>query len=118
MELMHRHGDAALALTLLVVLYSLPAIRALAVGGWATRNPHRDGLMYEDEDGVATKESMARFSNKAKFVTIFTIVVLALGLSITEAIITAVQQDFDIARSDVPLLEIVLLVPAWVSPRL
>jgi hypothetical protein len=116
MELVYRQGDATLGLTILIVLYSLPAIRTLAVGGWRAKNTNRNGLMYEDEDGVASKESMARFSNKAQFVTIFTIAVLALGLSIAEAIFTVVEQDFEFARSGVPLLEILLLVPGWVSP--
>ena len=115
MEFVYRPDDAALGLTILIVLYSLPSIRTLAVGGWRAKNPNHDGLLYEDEDGVASEDSMARFSNTAQFITIFILSLLALGVSIGEAIFTAVHEDFEFTRSGVPLLGIWLLVPAWVS---
>lgn len=115
MELVYRPDDAALGLTILIALYSLPAIRTLAIGGWRAKNPNRDGILYEDEDGVASDDSIGRFSNTPQFIAIFIFALSALGLSIADAIFTAVREDFESVRSGVSLLGIFLLVPAWVG---
>ena len=117
MELVYRPDDAAIGLTIWIALYSLPSIRTLAVGAWRVKNPNRDGILYRDEDGIASEDSMARFSNTAQFITIFIFALSALSLSIADAIFTVVKEDFEFLRSGASLLGIFLLVPAWVSHR-
>lgn len=111
----YRPDYAASALAFLIALLSIPFLRRLTPGRGYAKNPHQDGLVYEDEDGAASKDSMAQFSNKAQFIIIFIITLVALALSGADAIFTAVQQDFEYGRSGIPLLGVFLLVPAWVS---
>jgi hypothetical protein len=104
----------ALGLAILIALLSLPFFQKLIRSRYA-KNLHQDGIAYEDEDGVASEDSVAQFSNKAQFITIFIINILAIALSFADAIFTAVQQDFKFTRSGVPVMGIFLLVPSWVS---
>lgn len=105
----------ASGLAILIALLSIPFIRKLVTGNRNTKNLNQDGITYEDDDGVASEESAAQFSNKRQFIAIFIITLLAIAVSVADAIFTAVQQGFDFSRSAVPLLGITLLVPAWVS---
>jgi hypothetical protein len=117
MGLDYQPDYAASGLAFLIALCSLPSLRRLVQGSRYAKSPHQDGLVYEDEDGAASEDSMARFSNRAQFITIFIIALLALALSVADAIVTAVQQEFEFARSGTPVFGIFLLVPAWVSPH-
>ncbi|KAH6603669.1 P-loop containing nucleoside triphosphate hydrolase protein [Trichoderma cornu-damae] len=114
MGLVYQPDFAASGLALLIVLCSLPFLRRLVSGSRHAKNLHQDGLPYEDEDGVASEDSTAQFSNKAQFVTIFVITLLAIAVSGADAIFTAVQQGFEFGRSETCLLGIFLLVPAWI----
>ncbi|KAM0256050.1 hypothetical protein ACHAQJ_005249 [Trichoderma viride] len=105
---------AALALAILIALLSIPFFRRLVPGSKYAKNLHQDGIAYEDEDGAASEESIAQFSNKAQFIALFVIALLAIALSGADAIFTAVKQEFEFARSGVPLLGIFLLVPGWI----
>lgn len=105
----------ASGLAILIALLSIPFIRKLVTSRRNTKNLYQDGITYEDIDGVASEDSAAQFSNKRQFIAIFTISLLAIAISLANAIFTAVQQGLDISRSAVPLLGIFLLVPAWVS---
>lgn len=105
----------ASGLAILIALLSIPFIRKLVTGNRNAKNLNQDGITYEDDDGVASEESVARFSNKRQFIAIFIITLLAIAVSGADAIFTGVQQGFDFSRSAVPLLGIFLLVPAWVS---
>jgi hypothetical protein len=105
----------ASGLAILIVLLSIPFIRQLVNGSRKAKNLPQDGIKYEDEDGVASEESAAQFSNKRQFIAIFIITVLAIAISIADAIFTAVQQGLDFSHSAVPLLGLILLVPAWVG---
>ncbi|KAM0477071.1 hypothetical protein ACHAPX_006030 [Trichoderma viride] len=104
----------ASGLAILIALLSIPFIRQLVTGNRNTKNLNQDGITYEDDDGVASEESAARFSNKRQFIAIFIITLLAIAVSVADAIFTAVQNGFDFSRSAVPLLGITLLVPAWI----
>ena len=117
MGLVYQPDYAASGLAFLIALCSLPSLRRLVQGSRYAKRPHQDGLVYEDEDGAASEDSMARFSNRAQFITIFIIALLALALSVADAIVTAVQQEFEFARSGTPVFGMFLLVPAWVSPH-
>lgn len=105
---------AAIALTSLIAVLSFSSLRKLTVNSRAQQR-RQDGRLYEDEDGAASEDSIARFSNKKQFITIFVINILALVLAGADAIFTAVQHGFAFPGSGVPLLGIYLLVPAWVS---
>ena len=115
MELVYQPNDAALALTILIALFSLPSIRTLIVRGSRVKNPNHERALYEDEDGIASEDSEAQFSNKPQFIAIFIFALLGLGFSIADAIFTAVQEHFEFVRSGVPILGIWLLVLAWAS---
>lgn len=105
---------AAAALTLIIAVLSFSSLQKLVVNSRAQQR-RQDGRIYEDEDGAASEDSIARFSNKVQFIIIFAINISAIVLAGAEAIFTAVQNGFAIAGSDMPLLGIYLLVPAWVS---
>ncbi|KAL7803630.1 P-loop containing nucleoside triphosphate hydrolase protein [Trichoderma aethiopicum] len=113
MGLVFQPEYAAIALISLIAVLSFSSLRKLAVNGRAQRR-QQDGRLYEDEDGAATEDSIARFSNKTQFVTIFVINILAIVLAGADAILTAVQHGFAFPGSSVPLLGIYLLVPAWI----
>jgi hypothetical protein len=108
-------GGLALGLTIVIALFTVPSIRTLAKANWRVKNPNHDDALYEDEDGAATEESMAQFSNKTQFTIIFIVTLVGLAISFTDAIFTAVKEEFDFAQARVPLLGIWLLIPAWVS---
>lgn len=114
---LHQPDYVASGLAILIVLLSIPFIRKLTTGSRNAKNLYQDGIKYEDDDGVASEDSAAQFSNKRQFIAIFIITVLAIAISGADAIFTAVQHGFDFSRSAVPLLGIFLLVPAWVSRK-
>lgn len=105
---------AVAGLAFLVALCSFPYLRRLRVITRA-KNPQQDGLTYEDEDGAANEDSIARFSNKAQFIAIFVIALLAIALSCAAAIFTAVNHKFEPGYSGIPLLGSWWLFFAWVS---
>jgi hypothetical protein len=107
--------EIALGLTIVIALFTVPSLRSLGKANSRVKNPNHDDTLYEDEDGVATKDSMAQFSNKTQFMIIFIVALAGLAISIADAIFTAVKEGFIFARSEVPLLGIWLLIPAWVS---
>ncbi|KAL6817099.1 P-loop containing nucleoside triphosphate hydrolase protein [Trichoderma sp. SZMC 28015] len=104
---------AVAGLALLVALCSFPYLRRLRVITRA-KNPQQDGLTYEDEDGAANEDSIARFSNKAQFIAIFVIALLAIALSCAAAIFTAVNHKFEPGYSGIPLLGSWWLFFAWI----
>lgn len=106
---------AVAGLALLVALCSFPYLRRLRIINRA-KNPQQDGLTYEDEDGAANEDSIARFSNKAQFIAIFVIASLAIALSCAAAIFTAVKNDIGGPYSAaIPILGSWCLLCAWVS---
>jgi hypothetical protein len=111
--------ELALGLTIVIALWTLPSIRSLskAQANWRVKNPNLDDKLYEDEDGTATEDSMAQFSNKTQFVIIFVVTLAGLAISIADAIFTAVKENFVFKRSGASLLTIWLLTPAWVSHK-
>jgi hypothetical protein len=106
--------DAATAVTVLVALLTIPSLRAL-VKRMPAKSPNLDCELYGDEDGVASEESTATFSNTTEFIFVFLFTVLGLGVSIADAIYTAVVENFEFKSSEVPLVAIWLLTLSWVS---
>jgi hypothetical protein len=117
MDLVPHLEDVALALTILIFLFSISSIRTLAKGNWRVKNPNHDQALYEDEDGAASTESAEKFSNKVQFVTIFAVASTGFGLSIADAIYSAVLKRSRTQITHPYLIEIFLLVPAWVRPQ-
>ncbi len=78
------------------------------------KNPNHDQELYKDEDGIASAESMARFSNKLQFIIIFAVAVIGLGLSIANVVYTIIEEKSRAASTDHHLVKILLLVPDWV----
>lgn len=116
MGTLYQPDYVASGLAILIAFLSIPFIRKLVVtGSRNVKNLSQDGIKYEDDDGVASEDSTAQFSNKRQFIAIFIITLLAIAVSVADAIFTAVQHGFDFSRSATPLLGIILLVPAWVS---
>ncbi|TGO47858.1 hypothetical protein BOTNAR_0503g00020 [Botryotinia narcissicola] len=69
------------------------------------------GVLYEDKDGVATEESMAKYSTKRQFVTIFTSLTVGLLASLGLAIFaTVVKNEF----SHSVFTHIWLLFVSWI----
>ncbi|PTB66969.1 P-loop containing nucleoside triphosphate hydrolase protein [Trichoderma citrinoviride] len=114
MGLVYTPDYAAAGLTLLIAVLSFPSLQKLVKSRVHPQQRRQDGRIYEDEDGVASEDSIARFSNKVQFIAIFVINVSAIILAGADAIFTAVQHGFTFSGSDVPLLGISLLVPAWI----
>lgn len=107
--------ELAVALVILIAFFTVPSVRTLVKKSWWTQPPKYENDLYEDADGVATKESMAQFSNKTQFIFIFIFALVGLAIAIADAIFTAVREGFNFQRSGVPLVAIWMLAPAWVS---
>jgi hypothetical protein len=116
MQLAVEADDVTSGLAILLILFTVPSILALAKGGWRVKNPNHAGTAYEDVDGAATSDSIAEFTNTPQFVTIFALALLGLGISIADAIFTAVQEGFTFGRRGIPILSLWVLVLAWVKP--
>ena len=116
MGLIPREEDVAIVLAVLIFFLTIPSARSLAAGKWRVKIPNHDRALYEDEDGVASTESQAKFSNKLQFILIFAFAVIGLGLSIADAIFTAVQDMSSTASTKSRLVVLFLLVPSWVTP--
>lgn len=95
----------------LVVLLSLPSIWRLAKAPWRVNSPSSPAL-YEDEDGVATEESMARFSAKRQFVVIFFTAAIGIAASFSLAVWATVLRD---SFLDLTIVQLWLLFASWVS---
>lgn len=106
--------DAALAFFILITLITIPSVRRIFKAGWSKKNPHYGDTIYEDEDGIANKESMASFTNTPQFIVIFVITCVGLGLSIADMVYTALELvKFKNLAGSTPVLGIWLLIPSW-----
>lgn len=103
-------ANVAYASFTLVVLFSLPSIWRLAKAPWRV-NPPSSPTLYEDEDGVATEESMAHFSTKRQFVVIFFAAPIGIAASFGLAVwATVLKPSF----SDLIIVQLWLLFASWV----
>ena len=94
-----------------IALFSLPSLWRLARAPWRVNIP-KIPTLYEDEDGVATEESMARFSIKRQFVAIFLAAPVGIATSFCLAVWATVLKD---SFSELTLVQLWLLFAAWVS---
>jgi hypothetical protein len=93
--------DVAIALSIFIFIFTIPAIRSLVKGNWRVKNPNHDQALYEDEDGAASEESVENFSNILQFL-------------IADAVFATVQKNSNTASFSPPLVGILLLFPCWV----
>lgn len=100
---------ASYVLPALVIVFSIPSASRLVASFRRVRTRDRAGL-YEDKDGVATDESMARYSVRRFFVAIAVVGVVGLAVSCALAIYTTVTSQ---SVQDKP--ETWLLFASWVS---
>lgn len=109
MEISIALGEAAIVLFALISLGTLLPARRLFRTRWKTTT--FEDIGYEDEDGAATKDSMAQFSNKRPFIVLFLFALCGLGLSFADLVIATVNAH---GGKNVAV-GIWLLPPAWVS---
>ncbi|PWY67926.1 ABC bile acid transporter [Aspergillus heteromorphus CBS 117.55] len=105
-------GEVAVLLFVLLLLGSLAPVRRLFHIRWMTPSQHEDEMRYEDEDGTATKESMAEWSNnRTHFAILLGLTLTAFSLAFTNfifALATTLQ-----GKSFGAVGPIWLLPPAW-----
>ncbi|PYI02730.1 P-loop containing nucleoside triphosphate hydrolase protein [Aspergillus sclerotiicarbonarius CBS 121057] len=107
MEFSIAPDEVAVVLFVLIFLGTLPpAWRLLRT---RSKTPTFEDIRHEDQDGAATKESMAQFSNKPQFIVLFVFGLCGLGLSFAHLVIAAVNAH---GEKNVAV-GIWLLPPAW-----
>jgi hypothetical protein len=94
-----------------VVLFSLPSLLRLCKAPWRVKSPSPPAL-YEDEDGIATVESMELFSTKRQFVVIFFASAIGIAASFGVAVCATVLRD---SFSESTILQLWLLFASWVG---
>lgn len=107
-------ASASYASIALTAAFTIPPIFRLTKRPFLTavKSTNEDAL-YEDEDGVATEESMARFSNRRLYTLILAISVLGLATSFTTAVSAAVRRGNDFEKFC--LVQLWLLFASWVN---
>jgi hypothetical protein len=95
----------------LVAFLSLSSLWRLARAPCRVHTPPPPSL-YEDVDGVATEESMARFSTKRQFIAIFTAAPVGIAVSFALAVWATVLRD---SFSQLCVVQLWLLFASWVG---
>lgn len=105
-------GAAALGLALTAVL-TVPAGKAI-LGRFVNKGYRRlASELYEDEDGVATEESVAAFSDRWQKYLIILLSIAGFALSVARALLNP-----DVYPDQQHFVQLWLLVASWVSrPR-
>jgi hypothetical protein len=104
-------ANTSYASFILTAIFTIPSISRIAKRPWRV-NIANDGV-YEDEDGAATEESMAKFSTKRLFAVIYGVTGTGLAISFALAVFATVQRANSF--SELCLTQLWLLFPAWVS---
>ena len=103
----------AYAFLILIAVFAIPSIWRLAKAPWRVKTIVEPEI-YEDEDGVATEESMAQYSQKIPFIFILGSTSIGLAESFALAVFATVRKEF---FSELCLTETWLLFVAWVWPH-
>jgi hypothetical protein len=96
---------------ILTAIFTFPSISRLAKRPWRVKVA-KDGV-YEDEDGTATEESMAKYSTKPLFALIYGFTSTGLAVSFALAVFATVRRANSF--SELCVTQLWLLFPAWVS---
>ena len=105
-------SSVSYASAVVIALSTIPSIWRLAKRSRRVKVAN-EPVLYEDEDGVATEESMAQYSVKWQFTSIFILIGAGLASSLGLAIAATVRKEH--AYSDLSLTQFWLLFPSWVS---
>jgi hypothetical protein len=103
-------AEVAYTSSALVAVLSLPSLWRLAKTPWRVKTPNLP-LRYEDDDGVATEESMARFSVKRPLIVIFVGAPLGIAASFGLAVWGTIPNP---TLADSGVLQLWLLFASWV----
>ena len=104
-------ANTSYAFFFLTAVFTIPSVSRLIKRPWRVKSTNNDAL-YEDEDGVATEESMAKYSTKAHFAVIFGAAGLGLAVAFALAVFATVRRENGF--TDLCLTQLWLLFPAWV----
>jgi len=104
-------AGVAYASVVVIALSSIGSILRLAKRPYRVKVPNENRI-YEDKDGAATEESMARYSAKVQFVVIFIATAVGLLQSLALAVFATVRKEN--SYSDLSLTQAWLLFPSWV----
>ena len=105
-------AGVAYASFVLIALSSITPIVRLIKRPYRVKSANENAI-YEDKDGAATEESMARYTVKTQFIVIYTVAVLGLIESLALAVFATVRKENGF--SELCLTQAWLLFPAWVS---
>lgn len=80
-------GVTAVAATLCILLLSLPGLKAFLSRYWILRGYNAVDGHYEDEDGVATEESIKAYSDLRPRIAVWLSLIIGLGASISSRVL-------------------------------
>jgi hypothetical protein len=103
------------AVFILTAIFTIPAISRLAKRPWRVKSTNEGDGIYEDKDGRATEESMAKYSTKAQFAVIFAASSIGLATSFALAIFATVRRENQF--SELSLVQLWMLFAAWVRKQ-
>lgn len=95
----------------LIGLFTIPTAWRFARNFKSPKSTNHEAL-YEDKDGVATEDSMAKYSTKLQFVMIFTSLIVGLLVSFGSAVFATVEKKEGF--SDYCLMQLWLLFVSWI----
>lgn len=106
-------NELSYAAPTLIGLFTIPTAWRFVKNFKQPRSSTNHEALYEDKDGVATEESMAKHSTRRQFVIIFTSLIVGLLVSFGLAILATVEKSKGF--SDLCLKQLWLLFVSWVS---
>lgn len=102
------------ASSIIVAISTVPSVPRLAK--WRRVKPANDGKLYEDADGAATEESMAKFKPKWYYLSTLALAIIGLSTSLALAIYSTVRvnsKSIDVSATSLP--QTWLLFVSWVN---
>lgn len=107
-------ADASYGSIVIIAISTIPSIVRLAKRRRV--KAANDGKLYEDADGVATEESMARYSTRHLYTITLVLAALGVATSLAHAIYATVEKNHDFSK--LALTQVWLLFAAWVSRQI
>lgn len=104
-------ADASWASFAALLLFSLPSLWRLCKAPWRAKSSSVAAL-YEDEDGIATEESMQRLSSKKQFTVLFVAAAVGIVASFGLAVWATIRKD---SFSEIAITQLWLLFASWVG---
>ncbi|KAA8569106.1 hypothetical protein EYC84_000776 [Monilinia fructicola] len=104
-------NELSFAAPTLIGLFTLPTAWRFVKNFKQPKSTNHE-VLYEDKDGVATEESMAKYSTKLQFVIIFISLTVGLVISFGLAVLATVEKNKGF--SDLCLAQLWLLFISWI----